>query len=294
VSSTAVAEASAGPAEAPVLELAPPANLEVPRVLPVSSLSKSSIELFERCPEAWKRKYIDEVREPGSGAMSAGKAAGAALAAYFNEKRDSREPSADEVVERFDAELALELKSAVLKEKEDRKRLTEGGREAVRIYIETIAGPIAAVATERELRLQFPGAEWSVVGYIDLETEADEVIDYKLKKPGGRHVSEAEAETDIQATLYLLGRALEGRPAAGGFTFHSGLSHEPQDGERWRMIAAPRSERQLANFQARIALVARMIARAVATGDWGYRTEGWFCSEGFCPAWKSCPAGGLR
>jgi uncharacterized protein (DUF2267 family) len=296
MSAALAAPPAGGEDGAPVLPVVPSdsaGGLVVPKVLPVSSLSKSSIELFERCPEAWRRKYVLDEEEPTSGAMAAGKAFGATLAAYFQEKRDSRVPTDAEVDERMAAELEQFLASATLKPKEDAEKIRQGARDAVLAYIETFGSKLSAVATERKMRLRFPGCEWSVVAYLDLETEDDRVIDYKLKAPGGHHMSETDALKDLQATLYTLGRKLEGAPAAD-FAFHSGLSHEPSTVPRWKEIPAPRTELQLANCVKRIALVARQIARAVASGDWGYRTDSWFCGPNFCPSFASCPAGGLR
>ena len=57
---------------------------------------------------------------------------------------------------------------------------------------------------------------------------------------------------------------------------------------------AVRSERQLDAFQARVAALARRIALAEATGEWGYGPHGWWCAEQSCPGWGGCAAGGLR
>jgi hypothetical protein len=62
--------------------------LAVPARLPLRSddtrlmqLSVSSLALFWRCPERWRRRYLE--REPQSGPMLIGKAVGATIAAYF-------------------------------------------------------------------------------------------------------------------------------------------------------------------------------------------------------------------
>jgi hypothetical protein len=140
----------------------------------------------------------------------------------------------------------------------------------------------------------FPGVEWQVVGYLDLETADDVVVDYKL---GERHVAKGRAHTDAQATSYLLARQLEGAPTRG-FQFHSGVLREPRDGDPWRVLPADgpagRTERQLEAFQARVAALARRIALAEASGEWGYGPHGWWCAERTCAVWGSCAAGGLR
>jgi hypothetical protein len=44
--------------------------------------SISSLALFWRCPERWRRRYLEGMREPASGPMIVGKAVGQAATAY--------------------------------------------------------------------------------------------------------------------------------------------------------------------------------------------------------------------
>jgi len=46
-------------------------------------LSVSSLALFWRSPERWRRRYLGRQREPQTGAMVVGKAVGATIAAHF-------------------------------------------------------------------------------------------------------------------------------------------------------------------------------------------------------------------
>jgi hypothetical protein len=283
------------------LTAAPWGSLAVPRRLPVRatdgrplrSLSKSSIELWERCREAWKRRYIDGVREPAALFMAAGSALSAALAAHFQAQIATRPLSAADVDDRLLAELGIEFERAEPREDEDEAKTREGTRAALSAYLAEIAPSVRPKATERVVELRFPGAEWTVVGYLDLETEDGGIVDYKLAKPGGSHVNPLRAENDVQKRLYMLCRWLEGDPAAG-FSWHSGLSHEPRSTERWRVIPASATRLELEQFQARVALVARQIAAAAESGDWGYSTGGWWCGPKTCPHWTSCPGGALR
>ena len=59
------------------------ASLAVPARLPVSHLSHSSLALFWRCPERWRRRYVLRERESVGGPAVIGKAVGAALTARF-------------------------------------------------------------------------------------------------------------------------------------------------------------------------------------------------------------------
>jgi hypothetical protein len=275
-------------------------SLSVPRTLPpgpdgrpLRHLSKSSLELFKKCPEAWKRRYLDGVREPGSVAMAAGSALSSALAAYFQGAIDGHRPSPGEVDDRLVWALARELERAEPREGEDAGHAREGARDALRAYLDDVAPSVRPLATERRAEVRFPAAEWSLVAYLDLETEDAAVVDYKLAKPGGQHVSAQRAANDLQKRLYLLCRLREGAPAER-FEWHSGLSHEPSSGERWRVIEGRASEHELRNFEAEVAQLARRIVRCAETGDWGYSAPAWWCAEPTCVHWPSCPGGGLR
>ena len=75
------------------------------------------------------------------------------------------------------------------------------------------------VAVQRQLEYALaPGLQWTILCYLDLETrgravtgeEIERVVDYKVK---GSTISQPQADRDPQASLYLTGRWLEGRPA---------------------------------------------------------------------------------
>jgi hypothetical protein len=276
------------------------ASLEVPVTLPAGlvTLSASSILKFERCRESFFRHYVKREREVTNARMAMGTAVSNAVTSHLIARRNGEKPTVPDLVERAVAELESELRGARCTAKERRT-----GEEAVRSGVEAYAEGIIPrldeakteiLAVEREVRFRFPETEWSVLGYIDIETDGP-VLDVKF---GKKHKSEAEADFGLQPSLYILGRYLEGIDPSSGFAFHSGRTTQPKEGERWRIVPedapSPRTERQLEALMARIARVAREIARCAETGDWGYSTEGWWCSPNVCPFHASCPAGALR
>jgi hypothetical protein len=269
---------------------AAPTDLEVPRVLPVRSLSHSSLARWERCPEQWRAHYLLGEREPQRLNMTAGKALGGALAAFFKARMNGAQMSASDADDRLLAEFGTELRHTVLEPKHKPEVVREQCREPLRHYLETVAPGIHPVAVEREARARFPGAEWTFVGYIDLETDGGDVVDYKL---GERHVDRRRPTTDPQPRAYMLLRLLEGEPAKR-FVFHSLRRGKiGEDADRFRPMPVEFTPLQLDNFQRRVARVAREIARAVESGDFATSTQGWWCGER-CPHFARCPAGGLR
>jgi hypothetical protein len=160
-------------------------------------------------------------------------------------------------------------------------------------------GEPVAVQRKREYTLA-PGLEWSVLYYLDLETQRRDagdllpaVIDYKVKTTP---LSQHKADHDFQPAVYLAGRWLEGDPAAQ-FCFAQIAKPSPR---RKRIgasiVTTSRSTRQLRGAIVRIAQVARQIVanyeRFGADEPWGFADPGgWKCSERYCDAWATCPGG---
>jgi RecB family exonuclease len=275
-----------------------PPVLEVPKRLPLRSddtrlmyLSVSSLALFWRCPERWRRRYLERQREPQSGAMVVGKAVGAAITAHLAARmageRLSAEDCDDLVVADFDECAVRPLTDFG---RDEPAELREQSREALRAYLAELAPSVRPVSVERRFELRFDGADWSIVGYLDVEDASGDAIDVKV---GAKHVSEARAKSDPQPTLYELARLAE-RRRQGRFLFHSVMRGPIRSGERCLVVPAERSAAQLDAFEARTAQTARQIARCSEAGDSPLSSpEGWWYSPGHCGLWSRC-LGGVR
>lgn len=271
-------------------------GLVVPRRLPVrtngtrlETLSLSSLVLFWRCPERWRRRYLEREREPQSGAMIVGKAVGAAITQHYAAQMAGDALSAGDA----DDICAAEFDESALRPEtefgeDDADELREHGRAALDAYLSELAPEVRPVSVEGKAELRFAGAEWAFVGYLDVEDESGTVIDVKV---GKKHVTDATARRSPQVTSYLLARAMEGRPAER-FAFHS-VRRGAKRGEHCVVVPTERNGGQLRKLEERIAQSARQIVRCAETGEWPLSTpDGWWCSGGMCAFWASCPAGG--
>ena len=264
------------------------ASLAVPARLPVSHLSHSSLALFWRCPERWRRRYVLGERESVGGAAVIGKAVGAALTARFAAQIAGDSLSLADIDDLYLAEFDDAAPAAFFKDKEPPAVLRRQGRQVLVAYLARIAPTLRPTSVERKVELRFDGAQWSFVGYLDVEDASGEVIDLKVK---AKHLGQAEADHSAQASAYLLARSLEGRPARR-FAFHS-LRRGAKRADI-QVVQTERSAGQLEAFERRLALTARAITRCVETGDWAYAAqEGWWCSAGpsGCPHFVACPGG---
>lgn len=264
--------------------------LEIPTRLPVGALSVSSLNLFERCPEKWRRRYVDREYEPPSGAMILGSAVGAAEAHADQLLIDGEDrPSADDVVDLFADEWEDRLgRDEIEWDDKDPGEIKDTGVQAVRAYEDLIVPTYTPVSVEREFYVQPDGVEWGFMGYLDLETDAGVVVDRKVRKS---KMSNEEAEKDPQVTGYLLARRAEGDPAVA-FDFHAMVKTKTPYAE---IVSTTRTDAQLDAFVDRLYRVASEIHWRLENDTWSGAAPGsWWCSARSCGFWLSCPLGGQR
>ena len=159
------------------------------------------------------------------------------------------------------------------------------------------------LAVQRRLEFTLaPGlVEWTIVCYLDLETrdpgltgeQIHRVVDYKVK---ANPINQPKADRDPQASLYLAGRWLEGRPAEE-FSF----AQIAKPGRQRRQMSAAlvttqRTRGQLRSSLARVALAASQIdayyQRFGPDRPWGFADPtSWKCSPRYCSHWDGCPGG---
>ena len=277
--------------------------LSVPAQLParrygrrirLQSLSPASLRAFEKCPEAFRRTYLLGEKVAPNLPMTLGSVVGDALSHYFQGRIDGRAPSPEDLDDLVLELFAAKIAETALGAEDDPKLGKAQCRSAVADYLTEIAPRIEPVSVERRAGFRFNAEqEWRFVCYFDLEC-ARELADLKF---GRSTIKEERAYRDLQATAQTFMRWAEGNPAE--FAFHVATLEVPEEGPRWRVVPAPRSEFQLLGFQRRVARVARLIAHLDATepAEWPLSSDfGWWCAprvgtEG-CPHWERCPVGG--
>ena len=248
-------------------------TVEPPASRPVSHLSVSSLNLYRRCPEAFKRKYIDHEREQPNGKMLLGGAAGAALAQHYARQLEALEAergfsfsdvldelsgpvgglSTADVLDEFSAEWDLRAgREEVLWGSDAPGALKDSGIAALVVYHTLIAPGVVPVAVEREIELTWPDAPFTLTGYLDLETADGQVCDFKLT---GQRWSQDKADAELQPTVYLAARRAEGNPATG-FQYHALIRTKKPNAE---IVPTERTDRQLDLLTDRVFTIARSI-----------------------------------
>jgi PD-(D/E)XK nuclease superfamily protein len=188
----------------------------------------------------------------------------------------------------------------------DEPRAFTIGLEAISLTLAELVPMIGRpVAVQRELEYTLaPDLEWTIQGFLDLETlrETTEpggepvpaIVDYKVKTT--LH-SQAKADSDPQAGLYLAGRWLTGQPAQQFCFAQIGKPGSRRKTMTSAFVITRRSIGQLRTTLARIAQAASQIAalyeRYGPDEPWGFADpSGWKCSPRYCGHYARCLGGG--
>jgi hypothetical protein len=291
------------------------ARIALPRQLPtrhdgepLRHLSNSSYTLFLSCPEAWRLRYLQGRKEPPSGAMFLGSRVDDALTLYYRQilehhERLELEQVKDAYRDLWRTELQTEELGVDWRDIQQPEAF-ELGLQALELTFEQLVPRLGEpLAVQRRLEFALaPGlTEWTIVCYLDLETRGhdaagepiDRVIDYKVK---GSAIGQATADRDPQASLYLAGRWLEGRPAEEFAFAQIAKPGRQRKQMSATLITTRRTPGQLRATLARIALAASQIQayyqRFGPDRPWGFADPtGWKCSPRYCSHWDGCPGG---
>src|SRR3954463_13741968 len=209
-------------------------------------LSASSLARFWRCPEAWRAHYLARVRGPESAELRRGLGVAAPTAAPFKALLATGEPLPQRDIEDvYAAAWQRKIDDAAIEidwGDDSPAHIKDSGLIALRAYLTELAPGVRPASVQREFSFKLaPDLEWTLTGRLDLEDADGNVIDIKVKK---RHVAQADADSDPQPSLYLLERALSGRPAPR-FLYHS---LNPTAKAKTKVVVTHRSRAQLQAF----------------------------------------------
>jgi len=257
------------------------ALLEVPRLLPVSvtgtrvgHLSHSSVRMYLRCPEKWRRRYLELEYEPSSSNLVIGKVVGAGISAGYVVKLGGEENYGevmlDTASQSFDD---IKDREEVDWQDEEPGKVKDSAMQCVGEYHQRVARFFKPTTVEEGFSITYPEADWDVQGYIDItgsgEGLAADLHDVKT-------VSKADGSTP-------------------SFAWHQIKKPNTRNPASVQVMTTDRTPVQINNYLARIAQVAREIDWRAETGNWQGAVPGsWFCSQKFCGFYASCPYGGVR
>ncbi len=284
------------------------ALLQAPVVLPprhdgdpIQHLSHSSHALWATCPEAWRRRYLLGFKTPASASMFIGTACDRALTAWAEARINGDTPELGDLLSAYDDgwEPALaEQQQGVDWGTDTPDAIRAEGRKLVeRAWSHLL--PFIGTPTHAQRKIEFrlsPAHQWTVQGYMDLETERVERVAVNPRsgevvqvvaidgnelvsadqlpdgldlherpvrgvvdyKAKGKHISQHDADKDFQPGIYLTGRTLTGEPAED-FSF-AVMRRANKSGEvDAKIVRTTRNAAQMRGVLARMAAMANGI-----------------------------------
>ena len=277
---------------------------------PMHHLSQSSIGLFYRCPEAFRRRYICGEKGPASGEMFLGSVVDKTLGHYHQTRLDTNELLPLDELQEFYRRTWQEQRE---REEADRgidwselhsQAAHEIGLEGIGVALKELVPQLGRpVAVQRKLEFALtPKCQWVVQGYIDLETEVEQlgqehptnlVVDYKVK---GDPLQQNKADQDLQASLYLTGRWIEGNRAEAFWWPQLLRPGKNRSKIGSKITRTQRTVGQMRAVRMRIAQAANSIVasyeRYGPERPWPFADPGsWSCSRKYCFAYDRCPGG---
>jgi hypothetical protein len=251
-------------------------------------ISVSQINMFGRCPEQWRRRYLERDIFPPGIATHVG--SGVHFAAEVNDrpKIESGEDQPLDVLTDAAAEkYEQKIKDGVFIPREQRASASEdiakGKDRAValtKVFANVIAPLRQPAYVEERVELEVEGLPVHFLGILDC-LSADGVLDDL--KTSGRKWNQGRADHELQPTLYRqLVKQLTGLPPRA-ITFDVLVAGKRLAAQR---VVTTRNDEDFAVLVQR----ARLMIAQVDAGIFPPAQPGaWICSQKWCGYWWSCP-----
>jgi hypothetical protein len=174
-----------------------------------SHLSATQLGLFQRCPEAYRHRYVLGEKERPGAALIWGHADHKAHEENFRQKITTGLDVDTEIVEdafvtAFDTEVDR-LNDEIEWGEEKPGELKDAGAALVAVYHRQVSPSVQPVSVEREFTIELPGVPVPVVGRMDVETALPAIE----RKTSRARTAKVKPQWRIQGLLYQL---VEQRP----------------------------------------------------------------------------------
>ncbi len=254
-------------------------------------LSPSAIETFCRCPEQWRRRYIEkDIIPPGIAAHKGSGVHGGAKTNFTQKIETHRDLPVKDIIDASVAALEMRVeKDGVLYTDEESQRnplavIAEAKDDTARMarsHAETQAPEYQPVMVEQQVRILIPQASHDLLGYLDLLDDEDRVTDFKT---GKKRRSQDDADTSVQLTYYAAAAQSKlGRPVT------QVRLDQLVSQKRGVVRNLVESERSAADFAALAARI-NAVLFAIKVGSFPPATPGaWWCSLKWCGYARTCP-----
>jgi len=246
--------------------------------------SSSQFNTFMLCPERFRRQYIEDERSSANLPMLVGSGVHTGMELNYKQKIESHTdlpPShvADAAVAGFDDRLLDEdkrlddLDSCVARDQTAQLAQFAGAQVMPRHQ---------PLLVEQEFRLQVPGVDKPILGYIDLATVDKTLVDTKTT---ARKKSQTEADHSTQLTLYHIAH----KALTGEYPTKIVLDTiiKKRAAPEHVAIETSRNEQDVAALAYRVNVMLQSIGAGIFPG--ANPATDWQCSQKWCGFFSTCP-----
>lgn len=252
-------------------------------------LSPTQLDLYCKCPEAYRRRYIErEVIPPGI-AIIQGQCVHRAAEFNFRQKLATRvDLPILEIVEAAAASFDEQKAGEVALTQDEMARgasvvLGEAKDQAVKcaeVLARDIVPEYQPVLVEEKVRIELPNAPRDLLCILDMADERGIVSDYKV---AAKRKSQADADSSVALTTY----AAAHRIATGKLPSELRLEVLVKNKTPTRQVVS--TTRGLGDFKALAARV-NAVQSSIDAGSFPPATPGaWWCGPRWCGYWSTCP-----
>jgi RecB family exonuclease len=182
----------------------------------IKSLSVSAIKTFTRCPQQYYYAYIEKIKRPINVAMIAGSSVHYGLEKNFKHKEKEKEDlKTKDVLEifsnRYENTFNDPNENIEIKEQKEKPDIKDKSVRVLEKYHKEYCPEIMPRQefVERWFELEFDNVEYHLKGKIDIVTDKDAILDYKIS---ARTQKKEDYDLDPQLPVYGLGfKALTGK-----------------------------------------------------------------------------------
>lgn len=262
------------------------ANIEVQK----PHTSATQLESYCRCPEAYRRRYLEgEVIPPGVAALK-GKGFHSGAEANFRQKIESHaDMPAAHIVEAAVESFTMATKAGYSLTSDEVSRgvgavigeAKDDLAEMVEAHATLQAPDYQPVLVEEVVRIALPNSPRDLLGIIDLADDQNRVTDFKT---ASKKKSQSDADDSVQLSVYAA-------------AFHARMGMPPQLVQLDAIVKTKRTTvRQVVSSTRDVhdlsALAHRInaVTSAIQAGSFPPATPGaWWCTPKFCGYWSTCP-----
>lgn len=252
-------------------------------------LSATQLDSYCKCPEAYRRRYLEGEKIPPGIALLKGKGFHKGAETNMRQKIEShRDMPAGDVVDVAVAAFDDEAKGGFVLGRDEQARgpgavigeAKDSVASLVGVHAKQQAPDYQPVMVEETVRLELPGPR-DLLAVIDLVDDQDRVTDFKT---GGKRKSQSDADDSVQLTIY-----------SGAFAARTGrlpsevrldTAVDTKTKSYRDVVTSSRDEKDFDALAARI----NVVTAAIEGGAFPPATPGaWWCSARWCGYHATCP-----